>query len=66
MPRPYRAWGYPFTPAVYLVGAAFFLVYIFIGDPVDACAGIGLVALGLPAYAVFRRRSLALAAAPGV
>ena len=56
-PRPYRAWGYPFTPAVYLVGAAFFLVYIFIGDPVDACAGIGIVALGLPAYALFKRRA---------
>lgn len=63
VPRPYRTWGYPFTPTVYLIGAAFFLVYIFIGDPLDACAGIGIVALGLPAYAIFRRRSLALAAA---
>jgi len=63
MPRPYRTWGYPVTPAVYLVGAVFFLIYIFIGDPVDACAGIGLVALGLPAYVIFKRRSLALTAA---
>ncbi len=58
-PRPYRTWGYPVTPAVYLVGATFFLLYIFVGDPVDACAGLGLVALGLPAYAIFRRRALA-------
>ena len=57
MPRPYRTWGYPVTPAIYLVGAAFFLVYIFIGDPQDACAGIGLVALGLPAYGWLRRRT---------
>jgi APA family basic amino acid/polyamine antiporter len=63
MPRPYRTWGYPVTPAVYLLGAVFFLVYIFIGDPVDACAGIGLVALGLPAYVLFKRRSVAIAAA---
>jgi APA family basic amino acid/polyamine antiporter len=54
--RPYRTWGYPVTPAVYLAGASFFLLYIFLGDPVDALAGLGLVALGLPAYAVFRRR----------
>jgi hypothetical protein len=40
----------------YLAGAAFFLVYIFAGDPRDACAGLGLVAVGVPAYAVFRAR----------
>jgi APA family basic amino acid/polyamine antiporter len=56
-PRPYRAWGYPVTPAIYLVGAIFFLVYIFLGDPRDACAGLGLVALGFPAYWWFRRRA---------
>jgi basic amino acid/polyamine antiporter, APA family len=54
-PRPYRTWGYPATPALYLAGALFFLVYIFAGDPRDACAGLGLVAIGWPAYAVFSR-----------
>jgi len=63
--RPYRTWGYPFTPALYLAGAGFFLLYIFIGDPVDSCIGIGIVALGLPAYALFQRRARALAAAGG-
>jgi APA family basic amino acid/polyamine antiporter len=56
-PRPYRTWGYPVTPAVYLAGALFFLLYIFAGDPKDACAGLGLVAVGVPAYLVFRRRA---------
>jgi APA family basic amino acid/polyamine antiporter len=55
-PRPYRTWGYPVTPAVYLAGAVFFLLYIFAGDPKDACTGLGLVALGVPAYFVFHRR----------
>jgi APA family basic amino acid/polyamine antiporter len=54
-PRAYRTWGYPVTPALYLGGASFFLVYIFAGDPRDACAGLSLVALGLPAYAFFRK-----------
>jgi basic amino acid/polyamine antiporter, APA family len=54
-PRPYRTWGYPVTPAIYLAGATFFLLFIFMGDPRDSCAGIALVALGLPAYAFFRR-----------
>ena len=60
-PRPYRAWGYPVTAALYLAGALFFLVYIFAGDPRDACAGIGIVALGWPAYALFTRSAAAAA-----
>ncbi|MGH7296161.1 MAG: APC family permease [Polyangiaceae bacterium] len=56
LPRPYRTWGYPVTPALYLLGAGFFLLYIFIGDPADSLAGVGLVALGFPAYWWLRRR----------
>jgi APA family basic amino acid/polyamine antiporter len=55
--RPYRTWAYPWTPLAYLAGAVFFLVYIFAGDARDACAGVGLVALGVPAYAVLRARA---------
>jgi APA family basic amino acid/polyamine antiporter len=55
--RPYRTWGYPFTPALYLGCAAALLLYIFLGDVRDATAGIALVALGLPAYELFRRRA---------
>jgi APA family basic amino acid/polyamine antiporter len=54
--RPYRTWGYPLTPALYLLGAGFFVLNIFIGDKRDALIGIGLVALGLPAYALFKRK----------
>ena len=53
--RPYRTWGYPFTPALYLLGAIFFVVYIFIGDMESSLIGIALVAIGFPAYALFRR-----------
>ncbi len=54
--RPYRTWGYPVTPALYLVGAGFFVLYIFVGARLQSVIGIGLVMLGLPAYALFRRR----------
>ncbi|HEX4449095.1 MAG TPA: amino acid permease [Polyangiaceae bacterium] len=54
--RPYEVPGYPVTPALYLAGAAFFLAYIFVGDPTDACFGLAIVALGWPAYALFVRR----------
>jgi APA family basic amino acid/polyamine antiporter len=54
--RPYRTWGYPVTPLLYLIGAGFFIIYIYVGDQRDALYGIGLVLLGLPAYALFRRK----------
>jgi basic amino acid/polyamine antiporter, APA family len=57
LPRPYRTWGYPWVPALYLAGAGFFILYILIGDPIDSFAGVGLVLIGLPAYAWFRRGS---------
>jgi len=48
--RPYRAWGYPVLPALYVLVAAFFLVYILIGDPRNSGMGLVLTAVGLPFY----------------
>jgi len=44
--RPFRAWGYPWSAALVLVGAAAFLVGAAIGDPVNAAAAVALVAAG--------------------
>jgi APA family basic amino acid/polyamine antiporter len=45
-PRPYRAWGYPWSAAIVLAGAAAFLVGATIGDPGNAAAALVLVAVG--------------------
>ncbi len=55
MPRPYRVPLYPLTPLVFLIGAGFFTVYIFIGAPREAMIGTALVLSGVPAYWWFRR-----------
>jgi hypothetical protein len=39
-----------------LCATGFFIVYIFAGDKRDALIGLGLVALGVPAYLWFRRK----------
>ena len=54
--RPYRAWGYPVLPALYVLVSAFFLVYILIGDPRNSGMGLVLTAVGLPAYLYWRRK----------
>jgi APA family basic amino acid/polyamine antiporter len=56
-PRPYRAWGYPVVPAFFVAASAAVAVNTLVEKPVEAVAGLGLLVLGLPAYAVWRRRS---------
>jgi basic amino acid/polyamine antiporter, APA family len=57
LPRPYRVHGYPYVPLVFL-GASALLVVNSVGEqPQESVAGLGCVAIGLPAYAFWRRRS---------
>jgi APA family basic amino acid/polyamine antiporter len=53
--RPYRVWGYPVVPLLYVVVAAFFLVYMPVADPRSTGWGLLLTALGVPAYLYWRR-----------
>jgi APA family basic amino acid/polyamine antiporter len=55
--RPYRTWLYPFTPALFLVGAAILLASMLLQQPFESLAGLGIVALGLPAYLVMSRNA---------
>jgi APA family basic amino acid/polyamine antiporter len=57
-PRPYRAWGYPWVPALYIVACAVVAGILVWGQPEECLYGLGLLALGLPFYAVFRRRAV--------
>lgn len=49
-PRPYRAWGYPVVPALFVAGLAVLTVNTLVERPVESLIGTALVALGLPAY----------------
>jgi APA family basic amino acid/polyamine antiporter len=48
--RPYRTWGYPVTPALFLLGSAWLVVSTLLTTPGRALAGLGLMAAGLPFY----------------
>src|SRR6266436_1852350 len=48
--RPYRTWGYPVVPILFLVVAGMLLVNTVITTPKQALTGVGLIALGLPVY----------------
>jgi len=54
VPRPFRAWGYPWSAGLVIAGALAFLVGALIGDTVVALAAVGLLAVGLIVHAVLR------------
>jgi APA family basic amino acid/polyamine antiporter len=55
-PRPYRAWGYPWVPALYLVANAWIAVEMLRQRPRECAAGLLVVATAWPFYLRFRRR----------
>jgi APA family basic amino acid/polyamine antiporter len=55
-PRPYRAFGYPVLPAVYIVLATWICGVLLRYKPQYTWPGLGLVLLGLPVYAVWKRQ----------
>jgi basic amino acid/polyamine antiporter, APA family len=62
LPRPYRMWGYPVTPILFLAITAWFLINMLITRPVPALAGLALIATGIPVYFVWAKRGRAVAA----
>jgi basic amino acid/polyamine antiporter, APA family len=54
MDRPYRAFGYPFLPALYLVMATFLEIQLLRYKPQYTWPGLIIVLLGLPAYGVWK------------
>jgi len=61
-PRPFRAWGYPWSAVIVLAGAAAFLVAAVIGDTINAGEAAAVMAAGLLGRAIVARRRLAPAA----
>jgi APA family basic amino acid/polyamine antiporter len=50
VPRPYRVWGYPIVPAVFILASAAFVLNTLVERPTESLAGLGLLAIGLPVY----------------
>ncbi len=48
--RPYKAFGYPVLPGIYIVLALVFCLFLILFKPVYAGIGLGIVLLGIPVY----------------
>jgi APA family basic amino acid/polyamine antiporter len=54
--RPYKAFGYPIIPALYIVGAATILLVLFIYQPASTWPGLAIMMSGVPIYFLTRAR----------
>lgn len=54
MPRPYKTWGYPITPAFFLLVTGWMLVYVLIDRPVESLAGLATIGVGYVLYEINR------------
>ncbi len=55
LPRPYRVWGYPFTPLVFIAFATWVVISTVLQRPRDVGVGAAIILVGLPGYFYWRR-----------
>lgn len=55
--RPFRAWGYPLAPALFVVASGALVGNAVWSNPGPSAAGLLVIAAGIPLYAIFRRRA---------
>jgi basic amino acid/polyamine antiporter, APA family len=55
LPRPYQAWGYPWSIWIVWAGSVIFLLGMLVGDMFNGLAALGLLAIGLIGRASFTR-----------
>jgi len=56
-PRPFRAWGYPWSAAIVVIGAVIFLAGVLVNDTVNGLKGVGLLLVGLAAKSLWKPRA---------
>jgi APA family basic amino acid/polyamine antiporter len=55
-PRPYRTWGYPVVPALFILAASVLLCYTFAGNLRNSLLGTLVILAGIPVYWFFARQ----------
>lgn len=58
-PRPYKTWGYPVVPALFIAASAILLYYSFMANWHNSVAGVLVILAGIPVFALFRKKARA-------
>jgi amino acid transporter len=62
--RPYRCWGYPVVPAVYVLILSLVLLNMFLNQRTESQVGVGFIAVGAVVYFLIRPRNRAVGGEP--
>jgi APA family basic amino acid/polyamine antiporter len=54
LPRPYRTWGYPIVPLLFLLASVGMVLNALWTDPINTGVTLGIIAVGIPVYYVWR------------
>jgi APA family basic amino acid/polyamine antiporter len=57
LPRPFRVWGYPWTPVLFGIAAFAIAVNLWLVRPVRSSVGLGIILLGIPFFSYWRHRA---------
>jgi len=57
LPRPYKTWGYPVTPILFILSSVFLTVNSLVRAFWNSFAGLAIIALGIPVYFLWKRRA---------
>jgi APA family basic amino acid/polyamine antiporter len=60
LPRPYKVWGYPWVPVVFILASGAFVLNTLVERPKESLAGLVFLAAGLPVYWLTARRGASL------
>lgn len=56
-PRPYKTWGYPVVPAVFVLVTIYLIIFTIRNAPLQSLIGLTIIAAGLPVYFYFSRKN---------
>jgi APA family basic amino acid/polyamine antiporter len=56
IPRPYRTWGYPVVPLLFVIAAAVLLYYTFTENLRNSAGGVVVILAGVPIYLYFAKK----------
>lgn len=55
--RPYKTWGYPFVPLLFVLVSAWLVINTLMTKPMESLAGLGIMFAGIPMYLFWRNKS---------
>lgn len=55
IPRPYKAWGYPYIPVLYIIITTIITLVLLVYKPDYTLPGLGIVLLGIPVFYIWNR-----------